>query len=251
VYSTGTDLSATLSGQDLILGKINQFDSIRENIKSFAESISNKGVVSVFPDKYSFTTDVDSQLAPGYYGAAVLNAAMAHLPPQQGLSNLSFNSIDKVIGSSFQFTDRELDEIASCGVLVVLQESYSSRPYILRQLTTDMQSLETMEINKVRCLDYATIGFASVLDDFVGKRNVTEKNIREIATLLGQAGDTMVRSTKNDYLGSVITYYKIVDVFVPAGEKDAITAIVDVETPTSLNKIRLFVTSGKTAETEA
>jgi hypothetical protein len=46
-------------------------------------------------------------------------------------------------------------------------------------------------------------------------------------------------------LGSVITWYNIVDVFVPKGEKDAITAMIDVETPTSLNKIRLFVSAGK------
>lgn len=245
VYSATTDLGSVLSGQNLVIGRINKFDDIREAIRDNLTSISNHGVVSIFPDKYEFTVDSDSELVPGYYTAAVLNAAMAHLPPQQGLSNMSFNSINKVIGSSFQFTDRELDEIASSGSLVILQESYSSRPYILRQLTTDMKSLETMEINKVRCLDYATIGFASVLNDFVGKRNVTEENVQEISRLLDQAGSSLVRSTKNKFLGSVITWYKIVDVYVPKGEKDAITAVIDVETPTSLNKIRLYVSSGK------
>jgi hypothetical protein len=245
VYTPNLDLTSEMNGQNLIIGTINKFDSIRENIRDYVESISNHGVVSVFPDKYSFTVETESELVPGYYAAGVLNAAMAHLPPQQGLSNMSFNSIDRVIGSSFQFTDRELDEIASCGVLVVLQESYSSRPYVLRQLTTDMKSLESMEINKVRCLDYATIGFASVLDDFVGKRNVTDDNIQEISRLLDSAGAAMIRSTANKLLGSVLTWYKIIDVYVPTGEKDAVTALIDVETPTSLNKIRLFVTAGR------
>lgn len=245
VYENGSDLVSMLNGQDLVVGKISKFEDIKDNIRDYLKSISNHGVVSVFPDKYSITVDSESKLVPGYYIAALTNAVMAHLPPQQGLSNMSYNSIDRVIGSSFQYTDGELDEIASSGAFVILQESYASRPYVLRQVTTDMTSLESMEINKVRCLDYATLGFASVLDDFVGKRNVTDDNVEEIRRLLEQAGTTMIRSTKNKFLGSVITTFDIIDVFVPTGEKDAITCIVDVETPTSLNKIRLFVSSGK------
>jgi len=250
-YSQADTLDNILSGQNLIVGKINKYDDIRQHIQDYLSSISNHGIVSMFPDKYEFTTDEGEVLLPGYYAAAVLNGIMAHLPPQQGLSNLSFNSINRVIGSSFVYTDGELDEIASAGALVVIQESYSSRPYILRQLTTDMQSLESMEINKVRCMDYATLGFASVLDGFVGKRNVTSENVKDISTLLFQAGETMIRSTYNAYLGSVITWFKIVDVYVPDGETDAITAIIEVETPTSLNKIRLFVSSGMDQPTDA
>ncbi len=251
VFEDGLDLSTVLSGQGLVVGTINQFSNIKDDIKANLESIGNHGVVSLFPDKYEATVDSVSVLIPGYYVAAITNAIMAHLPPQQGLSNLSYNSLDKVIGSSFQFTDGELDEIASCGSFVLLQESYSSRPYVLRQLTTDMTSLESMEINKVRCLDYATLGFASVLNNFVGKRNVTDANIEEIRGLLNSAGLAMVRSTENAFLGSIITEFEIVDVFVPSGEKDAISCIIDVETPTSLNKIRLFVSSGKSDDTQS
>ncbi len=244
-YANTTTLDVLLSGQDLVIGKVNQFSSIYEIIGDQVEGINNHGYVSIFPDKFEVTLLDEETIVPGYYMAAVTNAVMAHLPPQQGLSNLAFNSIDKVIGSSFQYTDGELDEIASLGTFVVIQESYSSKPYVLRQLTTDMKSLEAMEINKVRCLDFATLGFASVLNDFVGKRNVTDDNITEIKRLLDSAGSTMVKSTKNAFLGSVITTYDIVDVYVPEGEKDAINCVIDVETPTSLNKIRLFVSSGK------
>ncbi len=245
VITTGLDLSTALSGQNLIVAVLDMHASLITNIKNRTESIDNHGVVSIFPDKAEVSINDEDILIPGYYVAAITNAVMAHLPPQQGLSNLSYSSIKRVIGSSFYFTDGELDEIASSGVYVLLQQNYSTRPYVLRQLTTDVSSLETMEINKVRCLDYATLAFAAVLDDFVGKRNVNTENITDIERLLNSTGNTMVGTTEHQYLGPVITEFEIVDVFIPDGEKDAISCIVDVETPTSLNKIRLFVSSGK------
>ena len=244
VVNSGFDLVSGLNAQNLIVSVLDTHGNLIKTIKDKTESIDNHGVVSIFPDKAEVTIGDEDVLIPGYYIAAITNAVMAHLPPQQGLSNLSFNSIKRVIGSSFYFTDGELDEIASSGVFVLLQQNYSTRPYVLRQLTTDVSSLETMEINKVRCLDYATLAFAAVLDDFVGKRNVNEDNITDITRLLTSTGKTLVETTVHQYLGSVITSYEILDVFVPDGEKDAISCVVDVETPTSLNKIRLFVSSG-------
>lgn len=244
VVNSGFDLVTGLSGQNLIVSVLDTKGNLIKTVKDRTESVDNHGVVNIFPDKAEVTIDDEDVLIPGYFVAAITNAIMAHLPPQQGLSNLSYNSIRRVIGSSFYYTDGELDEIASSGVFVLLQQNYSTRPYVLRQLTTDVSSLETMEINKVRCLDFATLAFAAVLEDFVGKRNVNEENITDIIRLLTSTGKTLVQTTAHQYLGSVITSYDIVDVFVPDGEKDAISCVVDVETPTSLNKIRLFVSSG-------
>jgi hypothetical protein len=242
---SGFDLVSGLSGQNVVIGAINTHQDLIDAISSKAKSISRKGVVLVFPDKYEVGAGDSVKLIPGYMASAVVNAVMAHLPPQQGLSNLSFNSFTKVIGSSFYFTDGELDEIASAGVFVVIQQNYSSKPYVLRQLTTDMGSLETMEINKVRCLDYATLAFASKLDDYIGKRNVVDTNINDIKRQLDYTGQYLVNETVQPYLGPVITEYDIVDVYSPETEPDAISCVIDVKTPTSLNKIRLYVTSGK------
>jgi len=245
VTTPGLNLTSAMSGQNLVVTVMDRHGSLIKNMKQRAESIDNHGVVTIFPDKAEVTISDEPTLIPGYYVAAMTNAIMAHLPPQQGLSNLSYNSIGRIIGSSFYFTDGELDEIAASGTFCIIQQNYSTRPYVLRQLTTDVSSLETMEINKVRCLDYATLAFASVLDDFVGKRNVTEDNIYDIRRLLESTGKTLVNTTYHKFLGPVITEFDIVDVFIPEGEKDAISCMVDVETPTSLNKIRLFVSSGK------
>ena len=244
VITPSFDLSVGLSGQNAVVAILDTHANLITTIKNKTESIDNHGVVSIFPDKYEVMMSDESVIIPGFYAAAITNAVMAHLPPQQGLSNLSYNSISRVIGSSFTFTDGELDEIASSGVFVLLQQNYSTRPYVLRQLTTDVSSLETMEINKVRCLDFATLAFSDVLQDFVGKRNVNDENIQDIERLLESVGKTLVETTYHQYLGSVITTYEIVSVFVPDGEKDAISCVIDVETPTSLNKIRLFVSSG-------
>jgi len=235
----GFDLIDHLSGQNLAILLQNKYQALVDAIKDKAKSFDKHGIVMVFPDKYDNGTD----LIPGYYQASVINAVMAHLPPQQGLSNLSFDSLVRVVGSSFYFTDKELDDIASGGVFVVIQDNYSSKPYVLRQLTTEMSALETMEINKVRCFDYATLQFASALDGYVGKRNVTEKNAIDILKSLSSKAAYLLNETEQPYLGPVITSYNILDVSIPDSEQDAITAEIDVTTPTSLNKIRLFVSS--------
>jgi len=245
VTTPGLNLTSAMNGQNLVVAVMDRHGNLIKNIKQRAESIDNHGVVTIFPDKAEVTISDEPTIIPGYHIAAITNAVMAHLPPQQGLSNLSYNSIRRVIGSSFYFTDGELDEIAASGMFCIIQQNYSTRPYVLRQLTTDVSSLETMEVNKVRCLDYATLAFASVLDDFVGKRNVTEDNIYDIRRLLESTGKTLISTTRHKFLGPVITEFDIVDVFIPSGEKDAISCMIDVETPTSLNKIRLFVSSGK------
>ena len=240
---TGFDLINEMSGETLIVGIVNKHQNLIDAVKAKAESYGSHSIVMLFPDKYEIIEDNSSIIVPGFIFSAVVNAVMAHLPPQQGLSNLAFNSITRVIGSSFYFSDRELDEIASSGVFVVIQDNYASKPYVLRQLTTDMSALETMEINKVRCLDYASAVFSEGLDDYVGKRNITEANTYDIKKSLAAKGGYLIDETKKPYLGPVITYFNIVQVVIPEDERDAVEAIVEVNTPTSMNKIRLFVKS--------
>ena len=244
-------ISPLVSGTDLTtmfptfkIGAISKNNELITLLKTKAESIDHKNVVSLFPDKFAVDMNGVEVIIPGFYAAAILNSAIAHLPPQQGVSNMSVNSIKKVYGSSFYFSDGELDEIASAGNLVLLQQNYTTAPYVLRQLTTNVSSLETMEINKVRCLDYATFAFAAVLDNYVGKRNITDANVEEIRLKLDNVGKTLISSTENDILGSVITSYEISNVVIPSGESDAVNAYVEVTTPTSMNKIRLFISSG-------
>jgi len=238
------NLVTKLAAQTAVLGGLNSFESLSSKMKQKAKDIDSKGIVSIFPDKFEVAEGDEEVLLPSYYLAAVTNGVMAHLPPQQGLSNLSMPSINRVIGSSFSFTDGELDELASAGILVFLQTDNSSDPYILRQLTTNMSGLETMEINKVRCLDYATIEFAGAIDGYIGKRNVSTENAIDLKDELKAAGTTMVDTTDILYLGPVITDYTIEDVSIPDTETDAINAVISVGTPTSLNKIRLSVSSG-------
>ena len=243
ILASGT-LIDKLSGESAIFGGLNSFNELSSKIKKSASDISQKGVVSIFPDKFEIVRDDKEILLPSFFLAAIVNGVLAHLPPQQGISNLSIPSINRVIGSSFTFTDNELDEIAASGVMVFLQADNSSDPYVLRQLTTDMKGLESMEINKVRCLDFATLSFAEALKGYIGIRNVSQENAIDLRDELERSGNLMVESTKVLYLGSVITTFDIIEVSIPDIEQDAINAIVEVTTPTSLNKIRLAVSSG-------
>jgi len=241
----GDNIADKLASSSISIGSINKNNNLVEATKLKAQSFGHKDFVSIFPDKYSIKNDGKDELIEGYYVAALLNAIISHLPPQQGISNLSINSISRTYGGSFEFSDDELDSIASSGNLVILQQNLSAAPYILRQVTTDTRSLERMEINKVRCLDYASLELGKVLDSFVGKRNISTTNADEIKSLLVDTGRTIIESSASKELGSIITYINIKEVKIPENEKDAVNAYIEVETPTSMNKIRLFISSGK------
>ena len=233
------DVAAALDGQNVVIVKMNSKDEIREAEKNYALGYDDMHLVLVFPDKFI----IGDKLYAGYYIAGLTAAVLAHLPPQQGLSNLSFNTIDRVIGSAFYFSDAELDDIASAGITVITQVSYDSKPYIIRQLTTNMSSLEEMEINKVRCLDYAALEVKAGVDDYIGKRNVTERNVIDLKEKITSILTNIINTTKNDLLGSVIIDYTINYIAIPEDEPDAIDGDIEVTTPTSLNAIRLFIKS--------
>jgi len=232
-------LDEVLAGQVPTVIKLNSKQEMIEIIASRAKAANNKNIVYVMPDKYI----ANGKLYPGYYVAALIAGILAHLPPQQGLSNMSFKTIDKVINSSFFFTDNELDAIASAGVLVIAQISNDTKPYIIRQLTTNMNSLEEMEINKVRCLDYAALEVKKSVDNYTGKRNVTERNRIDVEETIRATLSGIQKETDNDLLGAVVTDFKINYVAIPDGEPDTIEGDIEVWTPTSLNGIRLFVKS--------
>jgi len=228
-----------LSGQDIEIIRMNDKQQIGDAIDSLAEETNNMHIVLLFPDKFIN----NSKLIPGYYVAGLMAAVMGHLPPQQGLSNLSFETITQVIGSAFVYTDTELDSIAAKGVTVITQVSHDSPPFIIRQLTTNMDSLEEMEINKVRCLDYAALAIKGTIDGYVGKRNVTQRNVTDLQDSLNSLLGRIIKETDNELLGSIITNYKINYLQIPTNEPDAIVGDIEVNTPTSLNAIRLFVKS--------
>ena len=235
----GTAVTDALAGQGVKIVKKNSTSEIKEAIKSKVSNLDDMHLIYIVPDKFV----VEDKLYAGYYLSALLAAIMAHLPPQQGLSNLALSSVDRVINSYGLFTDEELDDIASAGVTVITQTGYDSKPYILRQLTTNMSSLEEMEINKVRCLDYAALAVKETVDNYVGKRNVSERNATEIRNKIETRLKNIMKETKNETLGPVITDYTIESVSIPDEEPDAIVGGIEVTTPTSLNKIRLFIKS--------
>jgi len=235
----GLKVDEVLDGQDLVVAKLNTKNEIKKIIKEYPESFNNMHMVLVFPDKFV----KDNKVYAGYYGAAVIQAVMAHLPPQQGLSNMAITVFDRVINSSYYFQESELDEIASAGIMVISQKSFNSYPYIIRQLTTNMNSIEEMEVSKVRCLDYVAIQIKQSVDGYVGKRNVTHDNKDEILQKIEVLLKGIIKDTSNILLGPIILSYSNLVVEIDTNEVGAIEGSVEVVTPTSLNAIKLGVKS--------
>jgi len=236
---SGVDVVGALDGQNPTIIKINSKEEVAELVEQKAKSFQNMHLGLLFPDKFL----VEGKLMAGYYVAGLLAAIMGHLPPQQGLSNLSFKVVNRVFGSSFYYTDTELDDIAGAGIMVIAQNSHDSEPFIIRQLTTNTASLEEMEINKVRCLDYAALAVKGSVDGYIGKRNTTQRNASDVKENIDSLLKSIIRNTNNSLLGSIIKSYKINYIEIPENEIDAIIGDIEVVTPTSLNSIRLFVKS--------
>lgn len=179
--------------------------------------------------------------APGYYLAAAVGGLVGQLPSQQSFSKLSVAGISSLSGVS-GFSAYHLDVIASGGTFIFTQANPSSVPMIRHQLTTNMDTIEFREFSFVKNYDYVALTLKKALDGFVGKYNITPRNLLLLSTVLKANMDVMV-SNNQPVVGPPILNYNIVSVAQSNEQRDRVEIYVNILFPYVLNYIGLHLVS--------
>lgn len=270
VYNNGTDtselanelphFSSRVDGSAISPGTL-YFKVVRDMTKTqqvdamvaTATSFGSKRMLLCYPDSVDVTSLVDGSLTrtdpdtpeaaaaqPGYYLACAVGGLTAGKPSQQGFTNLGIAGIDRIYNSGDYFSERQITDLSNGGVYVFVQDTPTSLPYSVHEVTTDVSALEFSEYMVVKNLDYISTTYLDTLLPFIGEWNVLPSTIDFIRGALLTTGDVL-QSRYVEKIGAPLTGHNITDVAESTLSTDRIEAYVEVDTPMTLNTIGLHL----------
>jgi hypothetical protein len=223
------------------------------NMLAIAQGFASKRTLLVYPHSCDVSGLVDGSLArttptvkmtaghqPGYYLSCIVGGQTAGQPSQQGFTNFAGNGISRVYYASDYFTEEQLTDLSNGGVYVFVQDTTSSQPYTIHEVTTDVTSLETGEYMAVKNLDFISLTFLETIRGFLGVWNINSDTIRYIH----QACTSTVTNLKSRYvakIGAPLIRATIDSVEESEYSEDRVEAYISVIQPMTLNVIGLHL----------
>lgn len=222
---------------------------------AISQSINSRRVILVWPNSVEITDLVDgsktrtvssvkeeADAQPGYYLSAIVGALTAGLPSHQGFSNLGIAAVDKINNSTRYFSDSQLTELSDGGWFVFDQETESSLPYCIHQLTTDPDTLETGEYSLVKNYDFIALFFQDILDDYLGQYNINEETMGFLQQSL-ETGIDVLKLRRYAKIGAPLNSASVTSVAESSASADRVEIYMDINMPKPLNVIGLHLVS--------
>jgi hypothetical protein len=207
---------------------------------ALAQSFRSRRTILVWPDIIDVAGVVDGTSQPGYYLSCAVGGMTAGLPPHQGFTFLGIAGVNRVYHSNTYFNDIQLTDLSNGGWYVFAQQTTSSLPYTIHQLTTDVSTLESGEFSVVKNFDFVAIFFADILQVFLGSYNVTTDTLTLIRGALEIGGETLLLRTYAR-IGAPLTAFQVMDLFVSPIAADRVVTHLSVGLPKPLNNIELHL----------
>lgn len=222
-----------------VIRNLSKSGQVKELI-AVSQSLASRRAVMVWPDLVNVSGVVGGTNQPGYYLACAVGGMTSGLPSQQGFTFLGIAGVSQIFHSSNYFSDTQLTDLMQGGWYVFAQQTPASIPYTIHQLTTDPSTLQTGEYSVVKNYDYVAMAFSKVLQDFLGKYNVTPETISYIRTALNVEIDTL-RQRALSKIGAPLTEGSLAALYESPLSADRVYARILVKLPTPLNVIELHL----------
>jgi hypothetical protein len=205
-----------------------------------AQSFNSKRTVLVWPDKCDVAGVTGGTKQPGYYLACAVGGMTAGLPSQQGFTNLGIAGVSQIYDSNTYFTDSQLTDISNGGWYVFAQQTTTSLPYTIHQLTTDPATLESGEFSVVKNFDFVSLFFVDILEDFLGQYNVTLDTLTQLHGALITGSQLLLLRTAAK-IGAPLTSFAITALEVSPTSADRVLMYCAIGLPKPLNVIELHL----------
>lgn len=215
---------------------------------SEAQSLNSRRAVLVWPDTVTVSglvdnTNGDSATAvaqEGYYLGCAIGGMTAGLPSHQGFSRLGIAAVSGISNSGDLFTERQLTDISDGGLYVFKQNTPTSLPYSIHQLTTDPSTLESGEYSVVKNFDFVSLFFVDILEPFLGQWNINNDTLGFIRQALN-TGIENLKLRRVAKIGAPINSATVTSVEVSDASADRVETYVEVDLPKPLNVIGLHL----------
>ncbi len=205
-----------------------------------SQSFLSRRTTLVWPDQVDVAGVIDGDSQPGYYLSCAVGGMTAGLPSHQGFTFLGIAGISRIYRSNTYFSDLQLTDLSNGGWYVFAQQTTTSLPYTIHQLTTDPSTLESGEFSVVKNFDFVALYFSDILTVFLGIYNITNDTLTLIRAALEIGGETLLLRTYAR-IGAPLTSFSVIDLGVSPISADRVNAYLSVGLPKPLNNIELHL----------
>ena len=205
-----------------------------------SQSFASRRTVLVWPDKVDVAGVTGGTSQPGYYLACAVGGMTAGLPSHQGFTFLGIAGIARIYNANTYFSDDQLTQIMQGGWYVFSQQTPTSLPFTIHQLTTDPSTLESGEYSVVKNFDFVSLFFVDILQAFLGKYNITPETLAFMRTAVNDGIDTL-RLRTFARIGAPLTSGSIADLAPSDLSADRVVIKLNLGLPKPLNVIELHL----------
>ena len=248
ILQSGPETSVS-SPMPISLWKSSSPANVVEYIGNRANSFSNRRVLLAWCDggltnEQHIVEDEDITVSipvDNKYLAAYIAGLSSAVLPQQSITHTEVDAIDRAPKMYTKYTQKELDEIASYGVLIITQDTKDAPCYIRHQLTTDiMNGSLYYEDSCTRNLDNISYAMCDILEPYIGKANVTPTALQAIKIATINRLIEFTQDSSDDMIGPSLVSWDNLEVYQDKTAKDRVVIRVNLYLPLPLNNIRLY-----------
>lgn len=211
-----------------------------EYIASVAKHFNTRRALVVWCDDGVLLGDTTIRV-PNKFLAAEIAGLSSAVVPQKSITRTEVGSINRAVRMYTQYTQQALDAIASQGVLIVTQDTKNASCYIRHQLTTEMDKGNLYyEDSCTRNIDNISYAVTDILEQYIGKANVTPSALRRIDTEITNLLTGFTQDSTDDLVGPSLISWENLKVYQDATFKDRVIVTVDLYLPLPLNNIKMY-----------
>lgn len=247
VYSPSSLLLANgpASGVDNVaisLWKGDSTENAGEYVAAAASRLNMRRCSLVWCDRGTRAlTDTETVIVSNKFNAAFVAGLASSVVPQAPITHTEVTSIDSAVRMYTRYRQIDLDNIARHGVMIITQDAKNQPCYIRHQLTTetDKGSLYYEE-SCTRNLDNISYSITDVLEQYIGRSNVTPSALRAITTSVVETLTGFTQDSPSDLIGPSLVNWNDLSVTQDPIYKDRVIVKVKLYLPLPLNNIKVY-----------
>lgn len=223
--------------QNISIVKVSSAANSKSFIHGITDMLQTRRATVVWCDQGTYNGKV---ITNAYIAAEVAGISSA-VQPQQSITTTEIQSVSACPRMYNRYTQKQLDEIAAGGVLIVTQDNKYTPSYIRHQLTTDPVNGQLYsEMSITRNLDNISYAVADVIKGYCGRANITEQSLIALRLDILSVLSGFTSDSTDALIGpSLVRYY---DLTVQQDPKHMDQVIVNVtyEMPLPMNVIKVY-----------
>lgn len=212
-----------------------------EFVAAMAEGLNMRRCSLVWSDKAVKEIDGKITVMPNKYLAATIAGIGSAVVPQAPITHTEITTVDSAVRMYTKYTQKDLDNIAKDGVLIVTQDAKGLPCYIRHQLTTETdKGVMYYEESCTRNLDNISYAIVDVLEKFIGRANVTPSALAAVKRDTIMTLNAFTEDSPSDLIGPSLIRWDNLSVKQDATFKDRVIVKVDLFLPLPLNNIKVY-----------